>query len=115
VILLKISFLLVIGLVRHGDVMAMNRGSIKTLIEKAPSKKRKKTKKTKKTKKIPEKYLAGLSAAEKAKRKKEILKNAKKSPKDPSAYAFATDRTPSGKLRKTKISKHTKAYRKMYG
>ena len=53
----------------------MNRGSIKTLIEKAPSKKRKKTKKTKKTKKIPEKYLAGLSAAEKAKRKKEILKN----------------------------------------
>ena len=98
--------------------MVINRGSIKTLIEKPPSTKRKKvkkTKKTKKTKKIPETYLAGLSAAEKAKRKKEILKNAKKSPKDPSAYAFATDRTPSGKLRKTKTSKHTKAYRKMYG
>ena len=36
-------------------------------------------KKTKKQPKVPAKYLAGLSTKEKAKRKKEIAKNKKKS------------------------------------
>jgi|TARA_R100001086_G_C11696879_1_gene220204 23S rRNA maturation mini-RNase III len=72
------------------------------------------TKKKKKVK-IPKKYLAGLSGKELAKRKKEINKNARKSSKDPSAYKFATDFTAGGKRRKTKESKHTKKFRRMYG
>ena len=68
------------------------------------------TKKKKKVK-IPKKYLAGLSGKELAKRKKEINKNARKSSKDPSAYKFAA----GGKRRKTKESKHTKKFRRMYG
>ena len=47
--------------------------------------------------------------------KKEINKNARKSSKDPSAYKFATDFTAGGKRRKTKESKHTKKFRRMYG
>ena len=46
---------------------------------------------------------------------KEINKNARKSSKDPSAYKFATDFTAGGKRRKTKESKHTKKFRRMYG
>jgi len=43
-------------------------------------------KKTKKKPKVPAKYLAGLSAEEKKKRKKEIARNKKKAMDDPSAY-----------------------------
>jgi len=71
--------------------------------------------KKKKKKKIPAKYLAGLSSADKAKRRKEITRNAKKSSKDPSAYAFSSDYKSDGTRRKTKESVHTKKYRKMYG
>ena len=69
----------------------------------------------KKKPKIPKKYLAGLSSSEKAKRKKEINKNRKKKENDPTAYKFSTDFTKSGKRRKTKESKHTKKFRRMYG
>lgn len=89
--------------------MAITRGKMRKQIEKAPSSK----KKTKR--KIPAKYLVGLSPAEKAKRKKEIQRNAKKSSKDPSAYVFPSDYTSSGARRKTKESKYTKAYRKKFG
>ena len=91
--------------------MAMSRGNMSKQISKAPSSKKKKTKK----RKIPQKYLAGLSSADRAKRKKEIEKNAKKSAKDPSAYVFPSDYKSSGVRRKTKESVHTKKYRKMFG
>mgnify|MGYP003124862231 FL=1 len=77
-------------------------------IEKPPSKKRKK-------RKIPDKYLKGLSGADRSKRRSEIQRNARKSASDPSAYKFSTDFTAKGTRRKTKLSKHTKAYRKKYG
>ena len=64
--------------------MVMTKGQMKKQIEKAPGTKRKKLK-------VPKKYLAGLSAADKAKRRKEIERNRKKSTKDKSAYKFATD------------------------
>jgi hypothetical protein len=92
--------------------MAITRGNMRKQIEKPPAKKKRKLLKKGS---IPEKYLAGLSSAEKSKRRAEIQRNAKKSAKDPSAYSFATDFTSGGKRRKTKLSKHTKAYRKKYG
>ena len=92
--------------------MAMTRGNMRQQIEKPPAKKKRKLLKKGS---IPEKYLAGLSSSEKSKRRAEIQRNAKKSTKDPSAYFFATDFTSGGKRRKTKLSKHTKAYRKKYG
>ena len=70
----------------------------------------------KKTKrKIPPKYLKGLSSADKAKRRKEIQRNAPKADNDPSAYKFSTDFDKKGKRRKTKESVYTKRFRKMYG
>ena len=90
--------------------MAMTRGNMAQQIKKAPAS-RKKRKKSK----VPAKYLAGLSPAEKAKRKKEIERNRKKSPSDPSAYSFSTDFTSGGKRRKTKESKYTKKFKKIFG
>ena len=105
-----ISLVRDIGHVRLGKVMAMTRGNMAKQIKKAPA-----SRKKKKKRKIPAKYLAGLSSAEKAKRKKEIERNRKKSASDPTAYNFPTDKTKSGKRRKTKESKHTKAFRKIFG
>ena len=91
--------------------MAMTRGNMAQQIKKAPASRKKKKKKTK----VPAKYLAGLSAADKAKKKKEIERNRKKSPKDPSAYVFPSDFDKHGKRRKTKKSVHTKKFKKMFG
>jgi hypothetical protein len=88
--------------------MAITRSQTRKQVTKAPSTKRKKAK-------VPAKYLAGLSPAEKAKRKKEIERNRKKKDDDPSAYKFKTDFTASGKRRKTKESKYTKKFKKTYG
>ena len=77
-------------------------------ISKPPAKKKNK-------RKIPPKYLKGLSSAEKAKRRKEIQRNAPKADNDPSAYKFSTDFDKKGKRRKTKESVYTKRFRKMYG
>jgi len=85
--------------------MVMTKAQMKKQITKAPGKRAK----------VPKKYLAGLSAKEKAKRRKEIERNRKKSPSDPSAYRFASDFTSSGKRRKTKESKYTKEFRKRFG
>ena len=71
-------------------------------------------KKTKKQPKVPAKYLAGRSTKEKAKRKKEIAKNKKKSLSDPSAYKFSTDKK-KGKRRKTVESKYTRRFRERFG
>ena len=49
------------------------------------------------------------------KKKKEIERNRKKSPKDPSAYVFPSDFDKRGKRRKTKESVHTKKFKKMFG
>lgn len=91
--------------------MAISRGNMRKQITKAPSSKKKKSKK----RKIPQKYLAGLSFEDRAKRKKEIQRNAKKSVKDPSAYVFPSDYKNTGERRKTKESVHTKKFRKMFG
>ena len=88
--------------------MVMTKAQMKKQITKAPGKRRKKLK-------IPKKYLAGLSAKDKAKRRKEIERNAKKSSRDSSAYKFATDFDKKGKRRKTKVSKHTKAFKRRFG
>ena len=88
--------------------MAMTRGSMAKQIKKAHASRKKK-------RKIPAKYLAGLSPAEKKKRRKEIERNARKSAKDPSAYVFPSDTNKSGVRRKTKESVHTKKFRKMFG
>ena len=90
--------------------MAMNRGNMAQQIKKAPA-----SRKKKKKPKVPAKYLAGLSAADKARKKKEIERNRKKSPKDPSAYNFPSDFDKKGKRRKTKKSVHTKKFEKMFG
>ena len=90
--------------------MAMTRGNMAQQIKKAPA-----SRKKRKKPKVPAKYLAGLSSAEKAKRKKEIERNRKKSPRDPSAYKFSTDFTSSGARRKTKESKYTKKFKKVFG
>ena len=71
-------------------------------------------KKTKKKPKVPAKYLAGLSSKEKAKRKKEIARNKKKSLSDPSAYKFSTDKK-KGKRRKTVESKYPRRFRERFG
>jgi len=92
------------------DVMAMMRGNMAKQIKKAPA-----SRKKKKKRKIPAKYLAGLSSEDKAKRRKEIQRNARKSSKDPSAYVFPSDTNKSGVRRKTKESVHTKKFRKMFG
>ena len=89
--------------------MAMTRGQMSKQISKPPAKK----KKTKR--KIPEKYLKGLSSTERAKRRKEIQRNAPKADNDPTAYKFSTDFDKKGKRRKTKESVYTKRFRKMYG
>lgn len=90
--------------------MTITRAQMSKQISTAP-----KSRKKKKTRKIPKKYLAGLSSSEKAKRKKEINKNARKSSKDPSAYDFPSDFKSDGTRRKTKESVHTKKFRKMFG
>jgi hypothetical protein len=87
--------------------MAMSRAQMSKQVSKAPA--------TRKKRKIPAKYLAGLSSADKAKRRKEIQRNSKKSSKDPSAYVFASDFTSSGTRRKTKPSVHTKKFKKKFG
>ena len=92
-------------------VMAMTRGQMAQQIKKAPASKKKKKNK----RKIPEKYLAGLTSAERSKRKKEITRNAKKSAKDSTAYDFSTDFNKRGVRRKTKPSVHTKKFKRMYG
>ena len=89
--------------------MAITRAQMSKQVSSAPKSKKKKTRK------IPKKYLAGLSSADKAKRKKEIQRNSRKSSKDPSAYDFPSDYTSKGTRRKTKESVHTKKFRKMYG
>ena len=88
--------------------MAITRGQMRKQISKPPAKKKTK-------RKIPEKYLKGLSSTERAKRRKEIQRNARKSAKDPSAYVFPSDTDKSGARRKTKESVHTKKFRKMFG
>jgi hypothetical protein len=99
--------------------MTISRAQTAKTVTKAPSSRRRKrntgTGKSGENINIPQKYLAGLSPAQKAKRKKEILKNRKKDPSDPSAYNFSTDKTASGTRRKTKESKHTKAFRNRFG
>jgi len=90
--------------------MAMTRGNMAKQIKTAPSSRKKKPKR-----KIPAKYLSGLSAEDKKKRRKEIQRNAKKSSKDPSAYDFSTDFNKRGTRRKTKTSVHTKKFKKMFG
>tara|TARA_S200002703_G_scaffold158590_1_gene169370 strand:- start:747 stop:1016 length:270 start_codon:yes stop_codon:yes gene_type:complete len=87
--------------------MAISRAQTAKQVSKAPA--------SRKKRKIPAKYLAGLSPADKAKRTKEIQRNSKKSSKDPSAYAFASDFTSSGTRRKTKPSVHTKKFKKKFG
>ena len=89
--------------------MAITRGNMAKQIKKAPA-----SRKKKKKRKIPAKYLAGLSSEDKAKRRKEIQRNAPKADNDPSAYKFSTD-FKKGKRRKTKESVYTKRFRKMYG
>ena len=71
-------------------------------------------KKTKKKPKVPAKYLAGLSAEEYKKRKKEIARNKKKAMDDPSAYKFSTDKK-KGKRRKTIESKYTRRFKERFG
>ena len=88
--------------------MAITRGQMSKQISKPPAKKKTK-------RKIPPKYLKGLSSAEKAKRRKEIQRNAPKADNDPTAYKFSTDFDKKGKRRKTKESVYTKRFRKMYG
>lgn len=59
---------------------------------------------------IPEKYLKGLDKTQRAKRRKEITRRAKKDWKDPEAYEpFETD---TGV--KTKKSQYTKKWEKMF-
>ena len=86
----------------------MTRGQMSKQINKPPAKKKTK-------RKIPPKYLKGLSSVDKAKRRKEIQRNAPKADNDPSAYKFSTDFDKKGKRRKTKESVYTKRFRKMYG
>lgn len=66
----------------------------------------------------PEKYLAGLSERERAKRRKEIARGSKTSSDDPAAYKnarFATDfDAKTGKRRKTKTSEYTKKFYTLY-
>jgi len=88
--------------------MAITRGQMSKQISKPPAKKKTK-------RKIPPKYLKGLSSTDKAKRRKEIQRNAPKADDDPSAYKFSTDFDKKGKRRKTKESVYTKKFRKMYG
>tara|TARA_B100001939_G_scaffold113840_1_gene98399 strand:+ start:1679 stop:1957 length:279 start_codon:yes stop_codon:yes gene_type:complete len=88
--------------------MAITRGQMSKQISKPPAKKKTK-------RKIPPKYLKGLSSTDKAKRRKEIQRNAPKADNDPSAYKFSTDFDKKGKRRKTKESVYTKKFRKMYG
>ena len=67
--------------------------------------------------KLEKRYLSGLSKNDKAKKKTEIARGRKTKSSDPSAYGyFATDIDPkTGKPRKTKTSKYTKKYKRMYG
>jgi hypothetical protein len=63
-------------------------------------------------------YLKGLSSSKKSERKKEIERGKKTDTDDPSAYEpsrFKTDFTKSGKPKKTKKSRWTKEFEKMYG
>lgn len=66
-----------------------------------------------KKRKVPKKYTAGLSPAEKKRREAELRSRMKSS--NPSYSPLASDYTASGKLRKTKTSKHTTAYKKKFG
>ena len=59
----------------------------------------------------PAKYYAGLEKGTKEKRYDHFRKNTKKSWKDPSAY----DPAPGDATAKTKPSKHTEKYKRMYG
>lgn len=67
--------------------------------------------------KLEKRYLSGLSKKDKAKKKREIARGRKTKSSDPSAYGyFSTDMDPkTGKPRKTKTSKYTKKYKRMYG
>ncbi len=78
---------------------------------------KKKKRVLKKGGKLEKRYLSGLSKKDKAKKKREIARGRKTKSSDPSAYGyFATDIDPkTGKPRKTKTSKYTKKYNKMYG
>lgn len=79
--------------------------------------KRKKKRVLKPGGKLEKRYLSGLSKKDKEKKKREIARGRKTKSSDPSAYGyFATDIDPkTGKPRKTKTSKYTKKYNKMYG
>jgi len=72
----------------------------------------------KEKKKVNPSYVKGLSGSEAAKRKKEIERGSKTDSDDPSAYKdsrFKTDFTKDGERKKTKTSKHTKAFKDMFG
>jgi hypothetical protein len=63
-------------------------------------------------------YIKGLSGSEAAQRKKEIERGSKTGSDDPSAYKdnrFKTDFTSDGERKKTKPSKHTKTFKRMFG
>ena len=66
-----------------------------------------------KKRKVPPKYTDGLSAAEKKKREAELRR--RMASKAPDYSPLATDFDASGKRRKTKTSKHTTKYKKMFG
>ena len=61
---------------------------------------------------VPAKYVAGLTGEQRKKRLMQLDRMAK----DGKVLGpLAGDKTPSGKKRKTPVSKHTKAYEKRYG
>ena len=65
---------------------------------------------------VPEKYLAGLGPKEAARRKREIAARKKESSSKASSYRpFRTDRDASGKNRRTRPSRHTRAYKRKWG
>lgn len=71
-----------------------------------------------KKKKVNPAYLKGLSSSDAADRRKEIERGAKTDSGDESAYEpsrFKTDFTPGGERKKTKTSKHTRAFKDMFG
>jgi len=66
-----------------------------------------------KKRKVPKKYTAGLGASDKKQREEELRSRMKS--KNPSYAPLSTDFDKSGKLRKTKTSKHTTEYKKKFG
>lgn len=63
--------------------------------------------------KVPKKYTAGLDSKTAARRKAAI--RARSASSTPSYTPLPGDKTPSGKTRKTKQSKHTTAFKRKFG